>query len=132
MIEIDWNILVALSVVVGLVALLGTRAALSRLKPMAEQFTQLVNSLEAEKARSEGLERKLDAMREWLAGHAERIETLQDRVERMEIQPDGRAYDEAISMVERGASQDSLVSSFGLSEGEADLVTRIHRRRPAS
>lgn len=64
-----------------------------------------------------------------------RIETttghLGDRLGQIELRGEGRPYDQAIALVQRGADADRLVRNFGLSRGEADLVTRLHRPRAA-
>jgi hypothetical protein len=56
---------------------------------------------------------------------------LSDRLGQLEIRGDGRPYDHAIAFVRHGADADRLVTHFGLSRGEADLVARVHGRRKA-
>jgi hypothetical protein len=56
---------------------------------------------------------------------------LNDRLGQLEIRGDGRPYDHAIALVRHGADADRLVAHFGLSRGEADLVTLVHGRRKA-
>lgn len=112
-------------------ALLGIIAAfffsLSRLNRSLDETRR---QLEIERQRADQNCDRLSNTQDKLGRCEFRIEALQRRLDCLEIQPQGRSFDDAISMVERGASQDSLVSSFGLSPGEADLVTRMHRRRP--
>jgi len=56
---------------------------------------------------------------------------LNDRLGQLEIRGDGRPYDHAIALVRHGADADRLVSHFGLSRGEADLVSLVHGQRMA-
>lgn len=55
-----------------------------------------------------------------------------DRLGQLELRGEGRPYDQAIALVQRGADADRLVRNFGLSRGEADLVALVHGRRKAS
>jgi Protein of unknown function (DUF2802) len=56
---------------------------------------------------------------------------LNDRLGQLELRGEGRPYDQAISLVRQGADSERLVSHFGLSRGEADLVALLHGRRKA-
>ncbi len=56
---------------------------------------------------------------------------LGDRLGQIEVRGDGRPYDHAIALVRDGADADRLVTHFGLSRGEADLVSLVHSRRRA-
>lgn len=56
---------------------------------------------------------------------------LGERLGQLEVRGDGRPYDHAIALVRDGADADRLVTHFGLSRGEADLVSRVHGRRAA-
>jgi hypothetical protein len=56
---------------------------------------------------------------------------LTDRLGQLEIRGDGRPYDHAIALVRHGADADRLVTHFGLSRGEAELVSLVHGRRKA-
>lgn len=55
-----------------------------------------------------------------------------ERLGQLELRGEGRPYDQAIALVQRGADADRLVRNFGLSRGEADLVALVHGRRKAS
>lgn len=55
-----------------------------------------------------------------------------DRLGQLELRGEGRPYDQAIALVQRGADAERLVRNFGLSRGEADLVALVHGRRKAS
>jgi hypothetical protein len=54
---------------------------------------------------------------------------LGDRLGQIELRGDGRPFDHAIAMVRGGADAERLVSHFGLSQGEADLVSLVHGAR---
>ena len=54
---------------------------------------------------------------------------LADRLGQLELRGEGRPYDQAIAMVRHGADADRLVRNFGLTRGEADLVTLVHGHR---
>jgi len=54
-----------------------------------------------------------------------------DRLGQLERRGEGRPYDQAIALVRGGGDADGLVANFGLSRGEADLVTLLHTRRKA-
>jgi hypothetical protein len=56
---------------------------------------------------------------------------LAERLGQLELRGEGRPYDQAIAMVQHGADADRLVRNFGLTRGEADLVTLVHGRRLA-
>ncbi len=63
------------------------------------------------------------------------LRELGQRVEALKLQgqsgDSNHAYEQAIRMVRRGADAGRLVSDFGLSRGEAELVTLLHGRRKA-
>jgi hypothetical protein len=54
-----------------------------------------------------------------------------DRLGQLELATEERSYEQAITCAERGEDPDRLVTVFGLTEGEAKLVTLLHgdRRR---
>jgi hypothetical protein len=75
-----------------------------------------------------------------VAGHgakvAERLRRLEqlsgqlgDRLGQLELRGEGRPFDQAIALAGQGGDADRLVSHFGLSRGEADLVSLLHGRR---
>jgi hypothetical protein len=51
-----------------------------------------------------------------------------DRIELAEFRGEGRSFDQAIEFARRGADPGKLAEKFGLSRGEAELVTRLHGR----
>jgi len=54
--------------------------------------------------------------------------TLADRMTALEARAESPSFDQAIDSARRGAEPDKLAQRFGLSRGEADLVTRLHGR----
>ncbi len=54
-----------------------------------------------------------------------------ERLGQLELRSEGRPYDQAIALARRGADAGGLMSTLGLSRGEADLVTLLHRERKA-
>jgi hypothetical protein len=52
-----------------------------------------------------------------------------DRVDQVELRGAAQSFDQAIESARRGADPGRLAQQFGLSRGEADLVTRLHGRK---
>jgi hypothetical protein len=52
-----------------------------------------------------------------------------ERLGQLELATEERSYEQAITSAERGEDPDRLVSVFGLTEGEAKLVSLIHGDR---
>jgi hypothetical protein len=52
-----------------------------------------------------------------------------ERLGQLELATEERSYEQAITCAERGEDPDRLVSVFGLTEGEAKLVTLLHGDR---
>ena len=46
----------------------------------------------------------------------------------VEARSEGRSYEQAIQALKEGAGAGELVTRFGLSRGEADLLARLHGR----
>jgi hypothetical protein len=55
-----------------------------------------------------------------------------DRVDLVELRGTARSFDQAIDSARRGADPGKLTQQFGLSRGEADLVTRLHGRKKSA
>lgn len=51
---------------------------------------------------------------------------LGERLGQIELATEARSYEQAIGYAERGEESGRLISCFGLTEGEADLVTLLH------
>jgi hypothetical protein len=52
-----------------------------------------------------------------------------ERLGQLELATEERSYEQAITSAERGEDADRLISCFGLTEGEAKLVTLLHGDR---
>ena len=55
-----------------------------------------------------------------------------DRVDQVELRGAAQSFDQAIDSARRGADPVKLTQQFGLSRGEADLVTRLHGRKKSA
>jgi hypothetical protein len=55
-----------------------------------------------------------------------------DRVDLVELRGAVQSFDQAIDSARRGADSGKLAQQFGLSRGEADLVTRLHGRKKSA
>lgn len=60
------------------------------------------------------------------------LKQLSDRLALLEARGEGRDYERAISLVRKGADAGKLVSNFGMSRGEAELVARLHGQQKRS
>jgi Protein of unknown function (DUF2802) len=58
--------------------------------------------------------------------------TVSDRVDQVELRGAAQSFDLAIDSARRGADPGKLAQQFGLSSGEADLVTRLHGRKKSA
>ena len=56
----------------------------------------------------------------------EDLSRLGERLGQIELAIEARSYEQAIDCAERGEESARLISCFGLTEGEADLVTLLH------
>src|SRR5690606_9253486 len=57
---------------------------------------------------------------------AERWHRIGERIGHLELATEGRAYEQAIGFAEQGGDNDRLITCFGLTTGEADLVRLLH------
>jgi hypothetical protein len=83
---------------------------------------------------------KLEQALAGLVGVAERVALLENRgredlsqltqrLGQLELATESRSYEQAIGCAERGEQAERLISCFGLTEGEANLVTLLHGER---
>lgn len=78
---------------------------------------------------SRGLKgRMLDGERRMQA----QLTQITERLGQLELRSDSRPYEQAISLAAKGGGTERLISYFGLSEGEANLVRLVHGRRERS
>jgi hypothetical protein len=109
-----------------LVVLLRQQLRLSRLqrqlaRPQEEgrEFAELKTNVDAMLRCNRGVS---DMLRE----HQRQIRQLQSRQEGLELQDSGLSrYRQAVTLIGKGADQEELISSCGLSRGEAELVAHI-------
>jgi hypothetical protein len=84
--------------------------------------------------RCAGLERALSTARDEMAAkvaaadNRERddVGRLGERLGQLELATEARSYEQAIGHAERGEDSTRLISCFGLTEAEAELVTLLH------
>ena len=57
------------------------------------------------------------------------LSRLGERLGQLELRSEVRPYQQAISLAEKGEQAERLVSCFGLTEGEASLVSLLHGDR---
>lgn len=105
----------------------------------AAQGRRLAGRLAAVEADFERLRGELAAV----AGHGARVGErlrrldqvsgqLGDRLGQLELRGEGRPFEQAIALAGQGGDPERLVSNFGLSRGEADLVSLLHGRRKSA
>ena len=58
--------------------------------------------------------------------NSQQLTRLEDRVGRLELRGEGRPYEQAITLAAQGEDVARLVSCFGLTAGEATLVSLLH------
>jgi hypothetical protein len=84
--------------------------------------------------RCAGLERSLGGVLDDLASRVaasderarEGLGRVGERLGQLELATETRSYEQAIGCAERGEASARLISCFGLTEGEANLVTLLH------
>jgi hypothetical protein len=54
------------------------------------------------------------------------VSRLSERLGQLELATESRSYEQAIGCAEKGEEPARLISCFGLTEGEADLVMLLH------
>jgi hypothetical protein len=87
--------------------------------------------------RCNGLERSLGGLLDKLEARVaasdhrgrEDLGRLGERLGQLELATETRSYEQAITSAQRGEERTRLISCFGLTEGEADLVTLLHGDR---
>ena len=114
--------------------LLGLAAALSILVIYDVAYVwPLCRRLAAATARCQALEETLGAAAQ-LTERVTDIESrsrehwtqLGERLGQLELITDARSYEQAIGFAQQGEQADRLMSCFGLTEGEANLVRLLH------
>jgi hypothetical protein len=73
-------------------------------------------------------QRRLEGARRGASDHREREDfgRLGERLGQLELATEAQSYEQAIGCTEKGEETSRLISCFGLTEGEADLVMLLH------
>jgi hypothetical protein len=115
--------------------LLGTAAALAILVIYDVAYVWPIHRrIAALAGRCAVLEQSLGGVLDQLAARVQASEQrcredvgrLSDRLGQIELATEARSYEQAIDCAERGEESARLISCFGLTEGEADLVLLLH------
>jgi len=111
-----WLMLPAVLICYELAVVLLLRRRVARL---AASQASLKASVQEATALSVGLVRTNRALRG-------RLEILEESLGQLQLASTGRPYDQAISLAEQGEAPERLASCFGLTMGEAKLVSLLH------
>jgi hypothetical protein len=110
----------------GWIATLLTMRALRRVKArcvsMESSLAAVRREMELVASISTRTGRRLKSIEHDYSGVAERVELV-------ELRGPAQSFDQAIDSARRGTDPVKLAQQFGLSRGEADLVTRLHGRK---
>jgi hypothetical protein len=112
---------------IALCLIMAVRAGDARqeLRSLVGRLKALKDELEVAQKRDERAGERLRRLE--VAGSA-----IAERLGQLELRGEGRPYDQAIGYVRRGADAERLMKHFGLSRGEAELLTRVHGRPRAT
>jgi len=129
------DIAMVLSAAAAALGLLGVGMGLTTMRAIRGWRARCV-SLEASLA---GVRRELELVASISAKSGRRVQrieqeysTVSDRVDQVELRGTAQSFDLAIDSARRGADPVRLTQQFGLSRGEADLVTRLHGRKKSA
>ena len=111
-----WLALPAVLVCYELVMVLPLRRRVARL---ADSQASQKASVQEATALAVGLVRTNRALRG-------RLEVMEESLGQLQLASTGRPYDQAISLAEQGEAPERLASCFGLTMGEAKLVSLLH------
>jgi Protein of unknown function (DUF2802) len=127
--DVDWHNVAMLSIGCLICFCLSTAIVLLTARRTLRQVSELETRLltaqsELAKTTAFGLRtgKRLRRLKHDYQGTLARLAALELRVVE-------RPYDQAIEWAQRGADADALRRTFGLSRGEADLVSHMHSRR---
>jgi hypothetical protein len=104
---------------------LANRRWRARCKSLESSVAALRLELEALAAAAVTMDGRLQRIEQEFTGVA-------DRVDVVELRGAARSFDQAIDWARRGGDPGKLTQQFGLSRGEADLVTRLHGRNKSA
>jgi hypothetical protein len=111
-----------LGLILALFAIAETRRWRARCGSLESSLSSLRRELEMASSINTKTGRRVRRMEQEYA-------SLADRVERFELRGAGQFFDQAIDSARRGLDAGRLAQQFGLSSGEAELVTRLHGRK---
>lgn len=111
-----------LGLVSALVAIRAVRGWRARCLSLESSLTAVRRELELVASISMKTGRRVKRIEQEYSGVA-------DRVDQVELRGASQSFDQAIDSARRGADPGKLAQLFGLSRGEADLVTRLHGRK---
>jgi len=107
--------------VYALVSVIRLRKHLGNSDTVEARLVGLQNDIRALTAGAAGLGKKLHS----LESGSRRVQERQNQIE--VHKSDGRPYEQAIRMAQRGASVDELMSVCEFSRNEAELIVMMHR-----
>jgi hypothetical protein len=113
----------------GLLGMIGALWAIRSVRGWQARCLALESSLEA-------VRRELELVASISMKTGRRVNRIEqeysgvaDRVDQVELRRSAQSFDQAIDSARRGDDPGKLIQLFGLSRGEADLVTRLHGRK---
>jgi hypothetical protein len=113
----------------ALVAMQATRRWRARCDSLESSFAALRRELEMVASISARTGRRVQRVEHEYSDVAERVDLVESR---SAAGSGSGSLDEAIDWARRGADSGKLEQQFGLSGGEADLVTRLHGRKKSA
>lgn len=117
-----------MAVAVALVTGLWLRRLHARLAGQDEQIRQMAREIRELRSDMGGLLAGARGLGERLGQFEQQLRHQAERQDQLELRHTGeRPYQQAIRMVQRGASASDLVDAFGMSRSEADLVVMMHQ-----
>jgi hypothetical protein len=124
---LNFNTLLAMTgVALGLAGWVAALFAIRTIRAWRERCLSVETSLEA-------MRRELELVASISMKTGRRLKRIEqqysgvaDRVDQVELRGAAPSFDQAIDSARRGADPGKLTLQFGLSRGEADLVTRLH------
>ena len=98
--------------------------------PLRRSLARLARSQAAIEQAYEGATRLTVRMVNSERRNGRQLKRLEERVGQLELRGEGRPYEQAITLAAQGEDTARLVSCFGLTAGEASLVSLLHGGRP--
>ena len=111
------------ALIAALMAMQAVRRGRAQSESLESSIAALRRELELVASISVRTGRRVQRVEHEFSGVAERVDLVESRTA-----AGSELLDQAIDLARRGADSDRLEQQFGLSTGEADLVTRLHGR----